>query len=49
MKKTDSKNREFRNYQNQVLHTCISMKSDAECNETTTAIAFDRFHEDVKT
>ena len=34
------------NSQNQVLETFLSMKSDAEYNETTPAIAFDRCHED---
>ena len=32
--------------QNQVLELFISMKIDAECNETTPEIAVDRFHED---
>ena len=33
---------------NLFLETLISMKFDAECNETTPAISFDRFHEDSK-
>ena len=32
--------------QNQDLETFISMRLDAECNETTPAIPFYRFHED---
>ena len=34
--------------QNQVLEMFISMKIDAEYNETSPAILFDRFHEDLK-
>ena len=47
IKKTDSRVVISGNNQNQVLETFISMKFDAECNETTPAISFDRFHEDV--
>ena len=36
------------NNQNQDLETFISMKSDAECNEITPAISFDRFHKDFE-
>ena len=36
------------NNQNQVLETFISMKFDAECNETTPAIILHRFHEDYE-
>ena len=32
--------------QNKVLDTSISIKSNAECNETAPAISFARFHED---
>ena len=32
--------------QNKLLDTFISIKSDAECNETAPAISFARFHED---
>ena len=34
------------NNQNQILETFISMKMDAEYNETTPAISFDRLHVD---
>ena len=34
------------NTQNEVLETFIYIKMDAECNETTPAISFPRFHED---
>ena len=47
IKKTDSEIVIFENNQNQLLETFISMKFDAECNETTPAILFPRFHEDV--
>ena len=33
---------------NQFPETLISMEFDAECNETTPAISFDRFHEDFE-
>ena len=33
-------------HQNKILETFISMKSDAECNETAPAISFGRLHED---
>ena len=46
IKKTGSEIVIFENNQNQVLETFISMKFDAECNETAPAIAFPRFHED---
>ena len=35
-----------KNNQNQFLETFISIKFDAECNETTPAISFGRFYED---
>ena len=34
------------NNQNPILGTFISVKYDTEYNESTLAIAFDRFHED---
>ena len=37
----------MRKNQNPILETFISIKFDAECNETGHAIVFDRFHEDV--
>ena len=40
-------NHEKSTSQNQVLEMFISMKIDAECNETSPAILFDRFHEDL--
>ena len=43
---TDSTIAIWENQRNQVLETFISMNSDAECNETTLAIVFRRFHED---
>ena len=46
--KTDFKIVITENNQNQDLETCISMKFDTECNETTPTIASDRFHEDSK-
>ena len=48
IKKTDYEIMIFENNQNQVLETFISIKFDAECNETTPAILFIRFHEDFK-
>ena len=44
--KTDSEIVIFENMQNKVLDTFISIKSNAECNETAPAISIDRFHED---
>ena len=46
IKKTDYEIMISENNQNQVLETFISIKFDAECNETTPAILFLRFHED---
>ena len=46
IKKTDYEIVISGNNQNQVLETFISIKFDAECNETTPAIVFLRFHED---
>ena len=37
-----------KNNLNRFLETFISMKCDAECNETNPAISFDRFHEDFE-
>ena len=49
IQKSDSEILIFENNQNQVLGTFISMKFDAECNETTPAIILHRFHEDYET
>ena len=46
IKKTVSKNVISDKNQNPILETFISMKYDTECNETTPAIVFYRFHED---
>ena len=35
-----------KNNQNQFLETLISMRTDAECNETAPATSFNRLHED---
>ena len=48
IKKTDYKVVISENNQNQVLETFISMKFDAECNETTPAISFHRFHGNIQ-
>ena len=45
IKKTDSEIVIFENNQNQILETFISMKFDAECNETNHAIMFHRCHD----
>ena len=36
------------NNQNRVLETCMSIKFDTENNETTPAIVFLQFHEDLE-
>ena len=46
IKKTDFKIAISENTQNKMMETFISMKFDAECNETTPEIALYRFHED---
>ena len=46
--KNDYKFMILENDQNQVLEMFISMKFDAESNETTPAIILYRFHEDCK-
>ena len=46
IKKTDSKILISENNQNKILETFISMKFDAECNETILDIVLYRFHED---
>ena len=48
IKKTDYKVVISENNQNQVLETFISMKFDAECNETTPAISLHRFHGNIQ-
>ena len=48
IKKTGSEIVIFESNQNPVLETFISMKFDAESNETTPAISFLRFHEDFE-
>ena len=47
IKKTDYEIMMSENNQNQVLETFRPIKFDAACNETTPAILFLRFHEDV--
>ena len=46
-KKTDDKVVISENNQYQVLETFISMKSDAECNETNPVIVLHRFHGEI--
>ena len=48
IKKTDYKVVISENNQNQLLETFISMKFNAECNETTPAISFHRFHGNIQ-
>ena len=48
IKKTDSRIVISLNNQNKVPETFISMKFDAECNETTPEIVLHRFHEEYE-
>ena len=48
IKKTDYEIMISENNQNQFLETFISIKFDAECNETAPAIEFPRFHGDFE-